>query len=95
MEAPRHRAHKDELTTAQRKRFENLIHRIEKKIRDTFGGTLEYINVEEIEELDDGKHVAAKIKVISRGVTFGFGITARRFDDDLDAADLEGTDEAA
>lgn len=89
----RKRKSKEDLTATQRKRFDNLIERIEKKIRQTFGGTLEYIHVEDIQ--DHGSYVQAAVKVISRGMVFGFGFTARRFDDDLDAADLEGTDDEA
>jgi hypothetical protein len=84
---------RDDLTATQKKRFDNLVERIEKKIRGTFGGTLEYIHVEEVE--DHGSYVQASVKVISRGMVFGFGFTARRVNDELDADDLEGSDEAA
>lgn len=75
------------LSKHHKERFENLTARFVKKIADTFGNTLESIEVEDIVDVDDSKYVKIGMKVVSRGMTFTFGFVARRYDIERDAVD--------
>jgi hypothetical protein len=80
----------------QRARFLNLEHRITKKIEQTFGSTLDSIEVKEVSDEGDD-YVHGVVKVISRGMTFFFDFNMRRYDEEQDGpiGQDEQKDEAA
>jgi hypothetical protein len=75
----------------QKARFDNLTERIQKKVAETFGSTLESLSVELKE--DNGDHLTFGIKVVSRGMTYTFAMVMRRYDPERDG--LIEEDEAA
>lgn len=78
LEEHREKRERDELTSVQRKRFENLTERNWKKILNTFGSTIEAERLKDVEEVDGGKVMRRGGSIVSRGVVYTFGFAARK-----------------
>jgi hypothetical protein len=68
-----------DMTVTQEKRFDNIVERMEKKVKQTFGQTAE--DVYTMEKLDgqfQGEEVSQTIQVSSRGVTYWITVAAAK-----------------
>ena len=68
-----------DMNVTQEKRFDNIVERMEKKVKQTFGQTAEDIYLmEKIGGQFDGEEVSQSIQISSRGVTYWVTISAAK-----------------